>query len=91
MPPSDKSLESPLLVQQDIKIERERDSGRVVASAVCRRKGCSVNVEDCAQCAYFARIDVHEAGYVMLCQTVTGPHARAIRADSSEPPTDEES
>lgn len=89
MPPSHKSSELPSLVLQDILLQREPQSGRVVASAVCARKGCSVNVEDCAHCAHFARIDSHEAGYVLVCRTGDDLHCPAIRADSSEPPEDD--
>jgi hypothetical protein len=89
MRPSDKSSKPPLLIQQDIELQRERDSGRVIASAVCARKGCSVNVEDCARCAHFARIDTHEAGYVLVCRTEASQQEQRIRADSCEPPDDD--
>ena len=58
------------LVQQDIRIEREvpdDPASRVVASVHCAHKDCIVDVEDCAGCARFARIEPHEAGYVLLC------------------------
>ncbi|HEX6240740.1 MAG TPA: hypothetical protein VFZ61_07600 [Polyangiales bacterium] len=91
MPPSDKSSPPPSLVQQDIHLERERGSGRVVATAVCARKGCAVNVEDCAHCAHFARIDTHEAGYVLICRSRDEQPAPAFRGDSCEPPDDDPS
>ena len=89
MPPSDKSSQSPSLVLQDIQLQRAPDTGRVVATAVCARKGCSVNVEDCARCAHFARIDTHEAGYVLMCRARDDQDCRPIRGDSCEPPEDD--
>lgn len=89
MPPSDKPSPSPSLVLQDIRLQREPGSDRVEATAVCARKNCRVNVEDCARCAHFARIDTHEAGYVLVCRARTDAHCPAIRADSCEPPEDD--
>jgi hypothetical protein len=28
-----------------------------------------MDVEDCAGCPHFVRIDTHEAGYVLVCRT----------------------
>jgi len=66
-----KSRGSALLVQQDICLRREGadEAVHVVATVECARQACTVRVENCARCAYFARIDVHEAGYVMLCRS----------------------
>jgi hypothetical protein len=69
------------LVQQDIRIEREAPdddpASRVVASVHCVHKNCRVEVEDCAGCAHFARIEPHEAGYVLLCCAQDEAQARA--------------
>lgn len=58
------------LVQQDIHLTRESRQGemRVVARVECARRGCLMEVEQCACCPHFARIEVHEAGYLMLCR-----------------------
>lgn len=68
---------SSLLVQQDICLAREEADGsvHVVATVACARRGLDVAVEECAHCPHFARIETHEAGYVMLCRT-----------DSNRPP-----
>lgn len=57
------------LVGQDIQLTRASAEGRVVASAHCVRRGCTMDVEDCAGCPHFVRIDTHEAGYVLVCRT----------------------
>jgi hypothetical protein len=70
-PPRPEQLRRARLVQQDICIEREDPadpSSRVVARVHCTRAGCALEVEGCAHCAHFGRIEVHEAGYVLLCQ-----------------------
>lgn len=59
------------LLQQDIAITRVDASdptSRVVAHVHCTRRRCAIEVRDCADCQHFARIEVHEAGYVLLCQ-----------------------
>lgn len=66
------------LVQQDIHLERDAATQRVVASVECARKTCVTDVEHCARCPHFVRIDTHEAGYVLLCSTAPDP------ADPSE-------
>jgi hypothetical protein len=68
------------LVQQDIHIAREEPgdgSSRVVARVHCARRNCAMEVEECAACAHFARIEVHEAGYLLLCTA----HAEARETD----------
>ena len=40
-----------------------------VASVHCERHDCACRVEDCSYCERFARIDVHEAGYTLLCRS----------------------
>jgi hypothetical protein len=62
------------LVEQDIElaeVESEQGGRCVTASVTCARRGSVMNVEDCAQCPYFARIETHEAGYVLLCRPDT--------------------
>lgn len=57
------------LVQHDIHLARDPSRGSsVVASVECERFGCKVLVEACARCTRFARIETHEAGYVLLCR-----------------------
>ncbi len=57
------------LVQQDVHLERVRkgDNTRVIAEVECERRGCPMDVEQCARCPHFVRIEVHEAGYLLLC------------------------
>ena len=60
------------LVPHDIqlaRVEPERAHSRVVATIQCERRGCTLRVETCAQCERFARVETHEAGYVMLCRS----------------------
>lgn len=58
------------LLEHDIRLAREAAEGcsRVVASVECERAGCCVRVETCARCPRFARIEPHEAGYILLCR-----------------------
>lgn len=69
-PPAHPRCRRPLLVQQDIQLSRHGDGAAapVVATVECARRNCTVEVEACAQCAYFARIETHEAGYILLCR-----------------------
>jgi hypothetical protein len=57
-------------VQQDIQLTRESrgEATRVVARVECARRDCNMEVEGCARCAHFVRIETHEAGYVLLCR-----------------------
>jgi hypothetical protein len=54
----------------------EDPSSRVVASVHCARQNSRVEVEGCAGCAHFARIEPHEAGYVLLCCGELEPEPR---------------
>jgi hypothetical protein len=80
--PPRKTRPASYLVQHDIQLTRapaEDERPRVVASVRCQRLECDVLVEACAHCARFARIETHEAGYVLLCRA----HDEA--ADGDEP------
>ena len=57
------------LVGQDIELTRASPEARVIASAHCVRRDCKMDVEDCAGCPHFVRIDTHEAGYVLVCRS----------------------
>jgi hypothetical protein len=61
----------PRLVPHDLWFERRTSpSGRVVVALIsCERRGCTLNLDTCRACPRFARIDVHEAGYTMLCRS----------------------
>lgn len=74
---------SSLLVQQDICLAREEADGssHVVATVACTRRALPVAVDECARCPYFARIEPHEAGYVMLCRTDSDRPAPATPED----------
>jgi hypothetical protein len=63
----------PRLVVHDIKLERQSPpdgQSRVRATVDCERNQCTLDVEVCALCPRFARIEVHEAGYVLLCRSL---------------------
>lgn len=47
----------------------EDGSSKVVATVACERRQCTVSVDVCSECERFARIEVHEAGYTMLCRS----------------------
>jgi hypothetical protein len=60
------------LVAHDIRVTREElqpGAAHSVATVHCERYDRTVEVEDCGYCERFARIDTHEAGYVMLCRS----------------------
>lgn len=68
-PPQGKRVPSSSLVQHDIHLARDAATpSKVVASVMCERRGCEMRVEVCARCPRFARIETHEAGYVLLCR-----------------------
>jgi hypothetical protein len=67
-----------LLVSQDVRLNRRRaNDGRVEVRATveCAIDHCTKEVEQCAACARFVRIDVHEAGYTMLCRSSDRPES----------------
>lgn len=74
------------LVQQDILLSREARDGttRVVARVECARRDCVVEVEYCARCPHFARIETHEAGYLMLCRAADQDEHDAEQPDESK-------
>jgi hypothetical protein len=60
------------LVPHEIRLTRKRSevgTSTVVATVHCERRESTLNVETCGYCERFARIDMHEAGYVMLCRS----------------------
>jgi hypothetical protein len=60
------------LVPHEIQLTRkpsESGTSPVVATIHCERRDCTLNVETCGYCERFARIETHEAGYVMLCRS----------------------
>ncbi len=61
-----------LLVMRDIHLSRDGSSTQrdnVQATVDCERWGCTLPVETCVSCERFARIEVHEAGYGLLCRS----------------------
>ena len=42
---------------------------RVLPTIQCERWGCSQHIDECRACERFARIEAHEAGYVLLCRS----------------------
>lgn len=86
LPPSRKLRPASYLVPHDIQLTRapsEDEHPRVVASVRCQRRDCDVLVEVCARCERFARIETHEAGYVLLCRA---DDELADSVDPDEPP-----
>ena len=70
MPAQKSTRPSPRLVVHDIQFEVVRQpNGRdkLCAYVQCERRKCRLNVDDCRGCERLARIEVHEAGYVVLC------------------------
>jgi hypothetical protein len=71
-PPSSTRGKRPFsrLVVHDIRLVRRREpdgSEQVKALVDCDHYGCEIEANRCAQCAGFARIEPHEAGYILLC------------------------
>lgn len=88
-PPESHSVSDQRLVAHDIRVERRvADEGkeRVVATVECERRG-TLCVDECRACPRFARIEVHEAGYLMLCR-VHAPDAPE-QARDSQPAADD--
>ena len=55
-----------------IRLERKMfgpDIAKVIATVECKRRSCTLEVEECAYCERFERIETHEAGYSMLCRS----------------------
>lgn len=68
----EKTLPAHRLVAHDIRLQRAPDgAGRreVEATVECELESCTKTVEQCAACLRFARVEVHEAGYVLLCRS----------------------
>jgi hypothetical protein len=67
------------LIEHDVRFALKETSpgvAAVVATVYCERRNVNCEVEHCGYCERFARIEVHEAGYTMLCRS----------ADEEEPP-----
>ena len=71
-PPPRRSRPSSKLVPHDIHIVR-KGVGATKATVYCERRDCRLDVNECRSCERFARIDVHEAGYEMLCRSCDEP------------------
>ena len=60
------------LIEHDVRLGlKEVSPGvtAVVATVHCERRNITCEVEHCCYCERFARIEVHEAGYTMLCRS----------------------
>ena len=85
------------LVAHDIRLRAElrADGSKVVEALVeCERRGCEVSASVCARCPRFARIEPHEAGYVLLCHSedvssAYRPYEPAQRCWRERDPSDE--
>lgn len=76
------------LVAHDIRVQQIplSDGGRDVEATVeCELKSCRKTVEECAVCLRFARIEVHEAGYVLLCRSRSANEASDSSPDEPAP------
>lgn len=54
----------------DIRFEvarRADGSDKLCAYVQCERRKVKQSVDDCRGCERFARIEAHEAGYIVLC------------------------
>lgn len=63
------------LIQHDVRFELRPDGRRVKLRVVidCQRTGTARTVDDCRGCERFARIEAHEAGYILLCRALDEP------------------
>lgn len=71
-PPAPRSRPSSTLVPHDIRfVQAPTCSGRarVRAQVHCEHQHDNIDVETCRARERFVRVDVHEAGYVMLCRS----------------------
>lgn len=87
VPPARPTRSANLLVSQDVRLIRHRaNDGRVEVQATveCAIGQCTKSVEQCATCARFVRIDVHEAGYTMLCRS-SEPQNTPASPDALDP------
>lgn len=59
------------LVQHDIRFEARESNGRGSLRVLvdCERRGGPQCIDTCRSCERFARIEPHEAGYVLLCRS----------------------
>jgi hypothetical protein len=60
------------VVLHDIRLTREQSPdgrNKVVASAECERHQSRFDVDVCRSCERFARIEMHEGGFVVLCRS----------------------
>jgi hypothetical protein len=87
-PANRKMRSASCLVLHDLhltRVQSEQGRPQVVASVRCERQGCEVSVEACARCVHFARIEPHEAGYVLLCREHDETMEVAIGEEPCEP------
>lgn len=64
------------LAEQDICLTRKSSgpgAGAVQATVLCPIDETVKGVEQCASCPRFVRIDVHEAGYTIVCHSADHP------------------
>jgi hypothetical protein len=75
------------LVAHEIRFERpssEHGPSSVIATVRCERRNCRMTLDQCRACPRFARIDVHEAGYVMLCRSTDEEPSGQRATDSGQ-------
>lgn len=54
----------------DAAAERSGSGDETQPAVWCERQNRSVGFQTCRSCERFARVDVHEAGYVMMCRSL---------------------
>lgn len=79
------------LVAQDIHLRRapSASGSHVIAEVECTRRRCTMDVEQCAGCPHFVRIETHEAGYLLLCQGANEPPAHDDALEDRVPTADD--
>ena len=70
--PIRRSRPSSRLVVHDVRfipVDAGPHGPRIRATIKCERRDHILDVDVCRSCERFARVEVHEAGYVMLCRS----------------------
>jgi hypothetical protein len=60
------------LVAHEIRVASrplEQVGAELIATIYCERQRRTLEVDSCAYCERFARIEVHEGGFAMLCRS----------------------
>jgi hypothetical protein len=80
------------LVEHDIRLTAESledGTRRVTALVLCEQAGGEVSAAGCMRCPRFVRIEVHEAGYTLLCRSLDVRRVDAPFCPQDARPSDE--